>query len=71
MATRNKELGRFLWLKTRYYNNLSRNKKRRPSAIYTLQELMDDRKYIKALMVANKKKKQQKKLVHVKLNLAA
>lgn len=66
MATRNKALGKFLYIK-----GLPQNRKKKESAIYTLQDLMDDRKYIKALMVANKKKKQHKKLVHVKLNLAA
>lgn len=65
MATRNKELGKYL-----YYKRLPRNRKKE-STIYTLQDLMDDRKYIKALMVAKKKKKQHKKLVHVKLSLAA
>lgn len=65
MATRNKELGKYL-----YYKRLPRNRKKE-STIYTLQDLMDDRKYIKALMAAKKKKKQHKKLVHVKLNLAA
>lgn len=63
MATRNKALGKYL-----YYKNLPRNKKKKESATYTLKELMDERKYIRALMAKKKKKKQSKNLVHVKIN---
>lgn len=63
MATRNKDLGRYL-----YYKNLPRNKKKKESATYTLKELMNERKYIRALMAKKKKKKQPKNLMHVKID---
>lgn len=71
MAQKNKDYRRFLWLQFCYYQNVNRNGKKKPSTIYTLQDLFDDRKYIKALMVAKKKKTQPKKLVHVKIARAA
>lgn len=64
MATRNNNFGKFM-----YMQRVHRKERIGKSTIYTLKDLMDDRKYIKALMAAKKNKKQQKKLVHVKLNL--
>lgn len=63
MAIRNKDLGRYL-----YYKNLPRNKKKKESATYTLKELMNERKYIRALMAKKKKKKQSEHLIHVKID---
>lgn len=64
MATRNNNFGKFM-----YMQRVHRKEHIGKSTIYTLKDLMNDRKYIKALMAAKKNKKQQKKLVHVKLNL--
>lgn len=66
MAKRNKDYGKFM-----YTQRVHRKTNYRKSTIYTLKDLMDDRKYIKALMSAKKNKTRSKHKIHVKVARAA